>query len=119
MKRTFVITITIEETTAEDDSKPVEDTQSVLTAFEDWRPPQTPPRRPNIKRQPTYEEGRALHPAGAERREHTRYGTGRKIHTCSRCGAQRRRFNPNKGTCGLGELCRINDQTVIDKKEEE
>jgi len=121
MKRTFKITITIEETTEANDSKPVEDTWRPLTAFEGKRPQPPPPygndggRRIqfNTKRQPTYQEGRALHPAGNEREPHTRYGTGRKIHTCTRCGSPRRRLNPKTGTCGLGEMCRV----LSDEKE--
>jgi len=116
MKRTFKITITIEETTERVDSEPVEDAQSALTAFEDWRAPQPPlngEKRPQVKRQPTYREGRALHPAGNDREPHTRYGTGRKIHTCTRCGSPRRRLNPKTGTCGLGEMCRV----LSDEKE--
>ena len=38
--------------------------------------------------------------------QHPRYGNGRKVHTCRNCGAPHRRFNPDRGHCGVGPaLC--------------
>ena len=70
-------------------------------------PPTAPPAPPaptTRRNPPTYADGRAQHPSGADRAEHARYGTGRKVHRCSNCGAPNRRFNPKTGACGLGPL---------------
>lgn len=48
---------------------------------------------------PTYATGRAQHPTGDDRADHTRYGTGRKTHRCSVCGAPNTRFNYSTGMC--------------------
>jgi hypothetical protein len=38
--------------------------------------------------------------------QHPRYGTGRKVHTCSNCGAPNRHFNTERGHCGAGpDMC--------------
>lgn len=121
MKRTFVITITVEETTPAP-PEPVSGSQSDLSRFVRLQDLPTPPegqevnaRPSSTRKSPTYMEGRALHPTNADGRQpHLRYGTGRKRHTCSRCGSKGRRLNPVKGVCGLGELCRIMDEKVIE-----
>lgn len=69
--------------------------------------PTATPAPPAVKTRtnpPTYADGRALHPSGADRAEHLRYGTGRKVHRCSNCGAPNRRFNTKTGACGLGPV---------------
>lgn len=40
------------------------------------------------------------------RQPHLCYADGRKVHTCSNCGAPHRRLNPKTGQCGEGDNCR-------------
>jgi hypothetical protein len=121
MKRTFQITITVEETTSEPTS--TEDgTQSDLSRFIRLEDLPTQSMRDDVQERlravrtrnsPTYMEGRALHPTTADgRASHARYGTGRKRHTCSRCGSKGRRLNPKTGVCGLGQLCSVMDKGI-------
>ena len=104
VKRKVVITIEWFDTPKETEEKPPavksegEKTQSTL---DEVGIPKTPPM---------YQEGEYIRPPNAVGLTYgggggqigmakAHYGNGRKIHTCSRCGAPNRRMNHAKGGC--------------------
>lgn len=124
-KMRILITIEVleDETT---DQPPQDDAQTPLSRFvrlEDL--PEAPPCKPTPHKPPQRPAPVPMPTAGAnfhfpppsvpsvailrenlkERAPHLNYGNGRKVHTCSRCGAAYRRLSHKTGRCGLGADC--------------
>ena len=112
-KMRILVTIEVieDETT---DQPPQDDAQTALSRFvrlEDLpaappcKPtPHKPPQRPAPAPIPAADANPPLTVANG-RQPHLNYSDGRKIHTCSRCGALGRRINHKTGRCGLRSLC--------------
>lgn len=115
-KMRILITIEVieDETT---DQPPQDDAQTALSRFvrlEDLpeappcKPtPHKPPQRPAPVPVPLADANPHFPPPSVpkERAPHLTYGDGRKVHTCSRCGAPYRRLSHKTGRCGLGLDC--------------
>ena len=120
--RRMRILITVEVLSDETPEQPAEDAaQTDLSRFvrlEDL--PSVP--TPQSARETPAEPPEAIAPANPPltvmngRQPHLCYADGRKVHTCSNCGAPHRRLNPKTGQCGEGDKCRPNEHIMTPRE---
>ena len=109
--RRMRILITVEVLSDETPEQPAEDAaQTDLSRFvrlEDLPSVPTPQSAPQTPAKPREGITPTKPPMTVEngRQPHLCYADGRKVHTCSRCGALGRRINHKTGRCGLRALC--------------